>query len=84
MRWLVVGISMCVIPSGASAASTALTIAGKAPTVPASPAPLAPIGLSRRAYGDATTQFLRAVKSARPPTIDALAKYPLPAVRPRD
>ena len=42
------------------------------------------LGLSRRAYGDATTQFLRALKSARPPTIDALAKYPLPAVRPRD
>src|SRR5439155_11738692 len=46
MRWLVVGISICVTPSGASASSTALTIAGKAPTVPASPAPLAPIGLS--------------------------------------
>ena len=42
------------------------------------------LGLSRRAYGDATTQFLRALKSARPPTIDALAKYPLPLVRPRD
>jgi hypothetical protein len=42
------------------------------------------LGLSRRAYGDATTEFLRALKSARPPMIDALAKSPLPAVRPRD
>ena len=38
----VVGMSICVTPSGASASITALTTAGSAPTVPASPAPLAP------------------------------------------
>lgn len=41
-------------------------------------------GLSRRAYGDASTEFLRGLKSARPAEIDALAKYPLPVVRVKD
>jgi hypothetical protein len=39
-------------------------------------------GLSRRAYGDESTEFLRGLKAARPAEIDALAKYPLPVVRP--
>jgi len=39
-------------------------------------------GLSRRAYGDDSTEFLRGLKAARPTEIDALAKYPLPVVRP--
>jgi len=39
------------------------------------------LGLSRRAYGDASTEFLRRLKAARPIEIDALAKYPLPVVR---
>jgi len=39
------------------------------------------IGISRRAYGDASTEFLRALKSARPTMIDGLAKFPLPVVR---
>jgi hypothetical protein len=38
-------------------------------------------GLSRRAYGDASTEFLRGLKSARPAEIDALANYPLPVAR---
>src|SRR6266481_1691486 len=42
---LVAGMSRPLTPSGASASTTALTIAGSAPTVPASPAPLAPSGL---------------------------------------
>ena len=42
------------------------------------------LGLSRRAYGDASAEFLRALKSARPPMIDALAKHPLPVVQPKD
>jgi len=37
-------------------------------------------GISRRAYGDDTTDFLRALKSTRPQEIDALAKYKLPPV----
>lgn len=37
-------------------------------------------GLSRRAYGDDGTDFLRTLKSTRPQEIDALAKYTLPAV----
>jgi hypothetical protein len=37
-------------------------------------------GISRRAYGDDATNFLRALKSMRPQEIDALAKYSLPAV----
>ncbi|HTW52292.1 MAG TPA: hypothetical protein VME45_10395 [Stellaceae bacterium] len=40
-------------------------------------------GISRRAYGDDTTDFLRALKSTRSQEIDALAKYKLPAVTPR-
>ncbi|HUL90507.1 MAG TPA: hypothetical protein VLU23_20280 [Pseudolabrys sp.] len=39
-------------------------------------------GISRRAYGDDTTNFLRRLKSARPAEINALATFPLPAVRP--
>ena len=39
-------------------------------------------GISRRAYGDASTEFLRGLKAARLTEIDALAKYPLPVVRP--
>src|SRR5215467_6603802 len=42
---LVAGMWRSFTPSGASASTTALTIAGSAPTVPASPAPLAPSGL---------------------------------------
>jgi hypothetical protein len=41
-------------------------------------------GLSRRAYGDDSTEFLRGLKSARLAEIDAIAKYPLPVVRPRN
>jgi hypothetical protein len=41
-------------------------------------------GISRRAYGDDTTEFLRGLKAARPAEIDALAKYPLPVVRVKD
>ena len=41
-------------------------------------------GISRRAYGDDTTDFLRMLKSARPAEVNALATYPLPAVRPKD
>jgi hypothetical protein len=37
-------------------------------------------GISRRAYGDDTTDFLRALKSTRPQEIDTLAKYELPPV----
>src|SRR5438105_2606299 len=51
IRALVVGMSRCLTPSGASASITALTIAGKAPTVPASPAPFAPSGLSLVGHG---------------------------------
>jgi len=40
-------------------------------------------GISRRAYGDDTTNFLRGLKSTRPQEIDALAKYALPPVTPR-
>src|SRR5436309_459690 len=64
MRWLVVGISMWLTPSGASASITALTIAGSAPTVPASPAPLAPIGLSLVGHGLLST-LIAARSSAR-------------------
>jgi hypothetical protein len=39
-------------------------------------------GISRRAYGDDTTSFLRALKVTRPAEINALANYPLPVVRP--
>jgi hypothetical protein len=41
-------------------------------------------GISRRAYGDDSTEFLRRLKPARPAEIDALAKYPLPVVRVKD
>ncbi len=41
-------------------------------------------GISRRAYGDDTTNFLRGLKSARPGEVNALAAYPLPVVRPTD
>src|SRR3982074_3639916 len=39
------GISISLIPSGASASSTALTLAGGSPMQPASPTPFAPSGL---------------------------------------
>ena len=39
-------------------------------------------GISRRAYGNDTTNFLRGLKSARRAEINALANYPLPVVRP--
>jgi hypothetical protein len=42
------------------------------------------LGISRRAYGDDTTNFLRMLKSARPVEVNARAAYPLPAVRPKD
>jgi hypothetical protein len=41
-------------------------------------------GISRRAYGDDTANFLGRLKSARPAEINALATYPLPVVRPMD
>jgi hypothetical protein len=41
-------------------------------------------GISQRAYGDDTTNFLRRLKSARPAEVNALATYPLPVVRPID
>jgi hypothetical protein len=41
-------------------------------------------GISRRAYGDDATDFLRGLKSVRPAEIKALASYPLPVVRPLD
>ena len=52
MRAGVAGISMCVMPSGASASQTALMVAASEPTVPASPTPFAPseftlVGTSR-------------------------------------
>jgi hypothetical protein len=37
-------------------------------------------GIGRRAYGDDTTAFLRALKTTRPQEIDALAKYKLPSI----
>src|SRR5262249_19722753 len=40
------GMSRCLTPSGRSASTTALTIAGVLPIVAASPMPLAPIGLN--------------------------------------
>ena len=45
-RSAVNGIWSCVTPSGASASSTALTMAGGAATQPDSPTPLAPSGLN--------------------------------------
>jgi hypothetical protein len=41
-------------------------------------------GISRRAYGDDATNFLRRLKSARPAEVNALAAYPLPVVRPME
>jgi hypothetical protein len=41
-------------------------------------------GISRRAYGDDATNFLRRLKSARPAEVNALAAYPMPAVRPME
>jgi hypothetical protein len=41
-------------------------------------------GISRRAYGDDATDFLRRLKAARPAEINALAAYPLPAVEPKN
>ena len=41
-------------------------------------------GISRRAYGDDATNFLRRLKSVRPAEVNALASYPLPVVRPVD
>lgn len=41
-------------------------------------------GISRRAYGDDATNFLRGLKSARPAEVNALAVHPLPVVRPVD
>jgi len=41
-------------------------------------------GISRRAYGDNATDFLRTLKSVRPAEVKALATYPLPVVRPVD
>jgi hypothetical protein len=40
--------------------------------------------ISRRAYGNDTTDFLRRLKTARPVEVNALASHPLPAVRPID
>jgi hypothetical protein len=41
-------------------------------------------GISRRAYGDDTTNFLRTLKSARPAEVNALAAYTMPIVRPME
>ena len=41
-------------------------------------------GITRRAYGNETADFLRSLKSARPADINALAAHPLPGVRPID
>ncbi len=41
-------------------------------------------GISRRAYGDNVEAFLRRLKSVRPSEVNALAKYALPVVRPKD
>jgi hypothetical protein len=41
-------------------------------------------GISRRAYGDDTANFLRRLKSTRPAEINALVTYALPVVRPLD
>lgn len=40
--------------------------------------------ISRRGYGDGGTNFLRRLKTARPAELNALAAYPLPAIRPID
>ena len=41
-------------------------------------------GISRRAYGDNSADFLRGLKLTRPAELNALANYPLPTVRPTD
>jgi hypothetical protein len=41
-------------------------------------------GLSRRAYGADTTEFLRSLKSSRMSEVNALAYYPLPVVSPKN
>jgi hypothetical protein len=41
-------------------------------------------GLSRRAYGADSTEFLRGLKSARITEVNALAHYPLPVVQPKN
>lgn len=41
-------------------------------------------GITRRAYGDNATDFLRGLKSMRPAEVKALAGYTLPVVRPVD
>src|SRR6185437_5465099 len=46
MRSRLMGKSTCVMPSGASASTTALTTHGVAPMVPASPTPFTPMGLT--------------------------------------
>jgi hypothetical protein len=38
--------------------------------------------ISRRAYGDKVQDFLRALKQARSPAINALAAFPMPVLRP--
>lgn len=42
------------------------------------------LGISRRAYGDDATDFLRRLKPERPVEINALATFPLPVVKPAD
>ena len=41
-------------------------------------------GLSRRAYGADTTEFLRGLKSSRITEVSELAHYPLPVVQPKN
>ena len=41
-------------------------------------------GISRRAYGENSTDFLRGLKSARTAELDALVRFRLPAVAPKN
>ena len=41
-------------------------------------------GISRRAYGENSTEFLRGLKSARTAELDALVRFRLPAVDPKN
>jgi len=41
-------------------------------------------GISRRGYGDDSTEFLRSLKSERVSAIDVLAHYALPVVQPKN
>jgi len=41
-------------------------------------------GISRRAYGANSTEFLRGLKSARTAELDALVRFRLPAVDPKN